>query len=230
VDPASLSFKEGDALAALIPCRTVDPVIFLDSAGRAYSVEAAGLPSARGDGVPASSLVEVQGGAKIMHCVAGKADTKVLVASSGGYGFLCSVGDMVSNRRAGREFMSIEADETPLAPCIYDEAQGNHVLALAGEGRLLAFDIAEMRTMSKGRGVIIMALEKGEQLIAAAVARLSSVTVSGIARGGKEKTIEIKGEKLRHHVGHRARTGRVLPDKLKPTGLAVPPKLQLDGK
>jgi topoisomerase-4 subunit A len=207
----------------------VDPVIFLDSAGRAYSVEAAGLPSARGDGAPASSLVEVQGGAKIMHCVAGKSDTKVLVASSGGYGFLCSIGDMVSNRRAGREFMSVDAGETPLVPFTYADTPGNHVIALSGEGRLLAFDIAEMRAMSKGRGVVVMGLEKGERLLAVAVASLSSVTVSGIGRGGKEKALEIKGEKLRHHVGHRARKGRVLPEKLKPPlGLAVPPTLQLD--
>jgi topoisomerase-4 subunit A len=230
VDAATLSFKEGDTIAALIPCRTVDPVIFLDSGGRAYSVEAAGLPSARGDGVPASSLVEVQGGAKIMHCLAGKAETKVLVASSGGYGFLCSIGDMVSNRRAGREFMSVEEGETPVTPCAYEEAAGNHVVALAGEGRLLAFNISEMRAMTKGRGVILMGLEKGEKLIAAAVTPLSSVTVTGIGRAGKEKTLEIKGEKLRHHVGHRARMGRVLPEKLKPTGLALPVKLQLDGK
>ncbi len=231
VDPATLSFKEGDGLAALLPCRTVDPVIFLDSGGRAYSVEAAGLPSARGDGVPASSLVEVQGGAKIMHCVAGKAETKVLVASSGGYGFLCTIGDMISNRRAGREFITVEAGETPLPPFLYDEAQGNHVVALSGEGRLLAFDIAEMRAMSKGRGVIVMGLEKGEKLLAAAVTRLTSVTVSGIGRGGKEKLLSLGVYPESHHVGHRARMGRVLPEKLKPPmGLAVPPKLQLDGK
>ena len=228
VEPASLSFKEGDGLAALLPCRTVDPVIFIDSGGRAYSVEAGGLPSARGDGAPASSLVEVQGGAKIMHCVAGKPDVKILVASSGGYGFLCTIGDMVSNRRAGREFMSVEAGETPLAPFAYDEAPGNHIVALAGEGRLLAFDISEMRAMSKGRGVIVMGLEKGEKLLAAAVTRLTTVTVTGIGRGGKEKALEIKGEKLRHHIGHRARMGRVLPEKLKPTALSVPPRLELE--
>jgi topoisomerase-4 subunit A len=102
---------------------------------------------------------------------------------------------------------------------------------LTGEGRLLAFDIAEMRAMSKGRGVIIMGLEEGERLLALAVTRLTSVTVSGIGRGGKEKALEIKGEKLRHHVGRRARMGRVLPEKLKPPlMLTVTPKLQLDAK
>ena len=60
-----------------------------------------GLPSARGDGAPASSLVDVQGGAKIMHCAAGKPELKVLVASSGGYGFLCIIGDMVSTAAPG---------------------------------------------------------------------------------------------------------------------------------
>ncbi len=193
-------------------------------------MEAGGLPSARGDGAPASSLVEVQNGAKIMHCIAGKADTKVLIASSGGYGFLCSIGDMVSSRRAGREFMSVEAGENPLAPSAYDTVPGSHVVALSANGRLLAFELAEMRTMSRGRGVIVMSLDKGEKLAAAAVTALNTVTVSGIGRGGKEKSIEIKGEKLRHHIGHRARTGRVLPEKLKPTGFVFPPRLQLDGK
>ena len=231
VDPASLSFKEGDSLAALLPCRTVDPVIFLDSAGRAYSMEAASLPSARGDGAPASSLVDVQGGAKIMHCIVGKSDTKVLVASSGGYGFICNIGDMVSNRRAGREFMSVDAGETPLAPFDFEDAPGNYVVTLSGEGRLLAFDISEMRSMTKGRGVILMGLDSGEKLLAAVVTSLDLVTVRGIGRGGKEKSLEIKGEKLRHHLGHRARMGRVLPEKLKPPiVLAVKPRLVLDAK
>ena len=79
--------------------------------------------------------------------------------------------------------------------------------------------------------MILMGLEEDEKLLAAAVARLISVTVSGIGHGGKEKALEIKGEKLRHHVGHRARMGRGLPEKLKPPkSLSVPPKLQLNGK
>ena len=112
--PATLSFKEGDELLTLLQCRTVDPVIFLDSKGRAYTVQAGELPPARGDGAPASSLVDVQEGAHIMYVVAGKPDTNVIVASSGGYGFLSTIADMVSNRRAGREFMAIEEGETPM--------------------------------------------------------------------------------------------------------------------
>ena len=224
VDAATLSFKEGDSLQALIPCRTVDPVIFLDSNGRAYTVQAGDLPSARGDGAPASSLVDVQEGGRIVQCVAGKPETGLLVASSGGYGFLCTLGDMVSNRRAGREFMTMDAGEVPLAPAAYEDAPGNYVAAVAGQGRLLTFDIAEMRQMARGRGVIIMGLEEGEKLVAAAVTNAKELVVEGVGRGGKEKEVRLAGDKLAHHAGRRARMGRVLPDKLKPRAIRLPPK------
>jgi topoisomerase-4 subunit A len=217
VDASALSFKEGDALGALIQCRTVDPVVFLDSKGRAYTVEAAQLPSARGDGAPASSLVEVQEGGKIMFCVAGKPDASVLVASTGGYGFFAKLADMTSNRRAGREFMTLDESETPIAPVIYDEAPQNLVVAVSAEGRLLAFEAGELRALARGRGVIVMGLEEGEQLLAVAVTARREIALSGIApRSGKEKEIVIAGAKFEHHVGHRARMGRVLPEKLKP--------------
>ncbi len=224
VDPAGLSFKEGDSLQALIPCRTVDPVVFLDSNGRAYTVQAGELPPARGDGAPASSLVDLQEGGRIVQCVGGRPETRMLVASSGGYGFLCTLADMVSNRRAGREFMSVDAGEEPLAPAVYEEARGNYVAAVAEQGRLLTFDITEMRQMARGRGVIIMGLEKDEKLIAIGVTNEKELIVEGIGRGGKEKQVRLSGEKLAHYFGHRARMGRVLPDKLKPRALMLSAK------
>jgi topoisomerase-4 subunit A len=223
VEAASLSFKEGDSLMSLIKCRTVDPAIFLDSRGRAYSVEAGQLPPARGDGAPASSLVEVQDGAHILYCLSGKPDTKVLVASTAGYGFLSSVGEMISNRKAGREFMTVDEGHTPLPPLIYQEEKGNYVAALSEGGRLLLFAIDELKTMTKGRGMIVMGLENGEKMAAVAVSNKQTLIVTGVGqRTGKEKSITLSGVKLAHHILKRARMGRVLPEKLKmPLGIAI---------
>ena len=216
VDPTSLSFKEGDSLMSLVKCRTVDPVIFLDSKGRAYTVEAAQLPPARGDGAPASSLVEVQDGAHILYCLTGKPDTKVLVATTAGYGFLSTVGDMISNRKAGREFMTVDEGRTPLPPFIYEEAKGNYVAALSENGRLLLFAIDELKALAKGRGMIVMGLDDGETLAAVAVSNKQTLTVTGVGqRTGKEKPITLSEAKLAHHILKRARMGRVLPEKLK---------------
>ena len=223
VEAASLSFKEGDSLMSLVKCRTVDPVIFLDSKGRAYTVEAAQLPPARGDGAPASSLVEVQVGAHILYCLSGKPHTKVLVASTAGYGFLSSVGDMISNRKAGREFMTVDEGHTPLAPFIYEDAQGNYVASLSESGRLLLFAIEELKVLAKGRGMIVMGLDDGEKLAAVAISNKQTLTVTGIGqRTGKEKPLSLSGPKLAHHILKRARMGRVLPEKLKmPLAIAV---------
>jgi len=223
VDPAALSFKEGDELLSLIKCRTVDPVIFLDSKGRAYSVDVAQLPPARGDGVPSSSLVEVQDGAHIMFCLAGKPETKVLVASTGGYGFLSKIGDMVSNRKAGREFMTLTETETPIAPFVYEDAPGNYVASLTEKSKLLLFSIAELKYQPRGRGVIVMGLDEEDHLAAVAVSDKPSLTVHGVAqRSGKPDRIPLSGDKLAHHILRRARMGRVLAKKLKmPLSIAV---------
>jgi topoisomerase-4 subunit A len=225
VDPATLSFKEGDSLGALLPCRTVDPVVFLDSKGRAYTVEVSQLPSARGDGAPASSLVDVQDGAKILHCIAGKAETPVLVASSGGYGFLSRIGDMLSNRRAGREFMSVRETDIPVAPFPFEMAKGNLAVAVSTGGRMLAFDLDEIGYLAKGRGVVLMGLDKAEQLLGVVVTAERRVEVSGAGRGGKDNTVEIRGAEFGHFVSKRALKGRVLPEKVKkPAALRVPAK------
>ena len=217
VDPAALSFKEGDGLMALIKCRTVDEVIFLDSRGRAYTVEAGQLPPARGDGAPASSLVEVQDGAHILYCLSGRPDTKVLVATTAGYGFLSTVGDMISNRKAGREFMAVDEGHMPLPPFIYDESKARQVAALSANGRLLLFAIDELKALARGRGMILMGLDEGEKLAAVMVTGGGELTISGIAhRSGKEKSITLSSAKLAHHLHKRARMGRVLPEKLKP--------------
>jgi len=221
VDPSTLSFKEGDELLTLLKCRTVDPVIFLDSRGRAYTVQAADLPPARGDGAPASSLVDVQEAAHIMYVVGGRPETHVLVASSGGYGFLCKIDDMTSNRRAGREFMSIEEGEAPIQPVMFEPRERSYVAAVSAGGRMLLFALQELKYMSKGRGMIVMGLEHEEKLIAVAVSDEGRLTVQGNARG-RDKEIELVDAKLWHFVGHRARMGRVLPDKLKPVALLSP--------
>jgi topoisomerase-4 subunit A len=127
--------------------------------------------------------------------------------------------------------MTVDGNETPIAPVIYDEAPDNLVVGVSAEGRLLAFEASELRALARGRGVIVMGLEEGEQLLGVAVTARREIALTGIApRSGKEKEIVIAGAKFEHHVGHRARMGRVLPEKLKPPyTLRVLPKVDAAG-
>ncbi len=216
VDRNSLTFKEGDSLAAFLKLKTTNTVVFLDSKGRTYCLGIEQLPSGRGDGLPVSSLVDVQDGAHISFCVSGSEQTKFLICSDAGYGFLSTLSDMVTNRRSGREFMSLGLGEKMLAPVKVEQGASNYVATVSSKSRLLIFSINELKTMAKGRGNILMGLHEGETLVASAVISNLALKISGVGiRSKKNKEIFFKGDKLSHFLGRRARMGRTLPQKLK---------------
>jgi topoisomerase-4 subunit A len=63
IDPAGLSYKAGDRFLAAARLRSNQPVVFLDSTGRSYSVPAHSLPSARGQGEPLTGRLDPPKGA-----------------------------------------------------------------------------------------------------------------------------------------------------------------------
>ncbi|MGH8496603.1 MAG: DNA topoisomerase IV subunit A, partial [Gammaproteobacteria bacterium] len=63
IDPASLTYRSGDALHSMARGRSNQLAVFLDSTGRAYSLPAHTLPSARGQGEPLSGRLNPPDGA-----------------------------------------------------------------------------------------------------------------------------------------------------------------------
>src|SRR5438105_3543001 len=57
LDLSSLTFKDGDSLLQTLECKTTDAVIVLAASGKSFTIDAAALPSGRGDGVPVNTLV-----------------------------------------------------------------------------------------------------------------------------------------------------------------------------
>ncbi|BFG74159.1 DNA topoisomerase IV subunit A [Paraburkholderia terrae] len=214
LDPAGFTFKAGDGLYAAFQCRTPDMLIAWGSKGRVYSVAVSQLPGGRGDGVPVTSLIELESGTHLMHYYAATAEQALLLASSNGFGFIAKVGDMVSRVKAGKAFMTIDEGATPLAPMpmLPDATQ---VACLSGGGRLLVFGLDEMKTLSGGgRGVILMALDPNESLTQALAITKAGVVLEGMYRN-KPTEEQLSGSALAPNVGKRARKGRAPDTKLK---------------
>jgi topoisomerase-4 subunit A len=112
------TFKAGDALYGAFECRSVDTLLAFGSNGRLYSVPVAALPGARGDGQPVTTLIELESGTQLVHFFAGPAAATLLLASSGGYGFLATVENMVSRQKAGKAFISLGEGESVCAPSL----------------------------------------------------------------------------------------------------------------
>jgi topoisomerase-4 subunit A len=222
-DVAQFSFKSGDSLYDVFECRTVDLAIALGSNGRVYSVPVAQLPGARGDGVPITSLIDLEAGTHIAHLVAGARDLPLLLATSGGYGFVCKLGDLVSRQRGGKTFLTLEAGELPLRPRVIDVANHTQIACLAEGARVLVFPSNEIKMLAAGgRGVILQELESGEKLIAALPIGERGVIVSGVGRSGKQATVLLSGGSLAAHLGKRARKGKKLAAKFTPQELIAP--------
>ena len=195
IDPASVTFKEGDGLLAMQACRSVDAVILIGSNGRMYTVMASTLPSGRGDGSPLTSLIELPLGARIVGMIAGTTTRRLLLATSNGFGFICEPADLLSRTKAGKQFVNVDDRNSVLAPQLFDASAAQAIAAVSENGKLLVFAIDEMKHLaSGGKGVIIMALDDDETMVAAVAVGTQPLIVSGIGRGGKEMEIRLTRE------------------------------------
>ncbi|MGF7191518.1 topoisomerase-4 subunit A [Robbsia andropogonis] len=221
LDSAMFTFKAGDSLYGAFECRTTDNLIAWGNNGRVYSTAVAGLPGGRGDGVPVTSLVDLESGTRLLHYYAAAPERLLLLATSAGYGFLSKLGDLVSRNRSGKSFMTIEGEgdtqPVPLMPTpVLDGA--TEVACLASDGRLLVFGIDEMKTMAGGRGVTLMSLEDGQSLLQSVAFTPVGLVLQG-ERGGKPVEAVLNNDALDPHRGKRAKRGKVPANRLKPTGL-----------
>ena len=218
-DIAQFTFKASDSLHGAFECRTVDSLLGFGDNGKIYSVPVAALPGARGDGVPITTLVDLSGGAdgrpvRILHYFAGPATTRLMLASSAGYGFMAQAGDMVSRLKGGKAFVTLDDGALPLAPRVVAE-NASAVACLSEKGRLLVFGMEELKTLSNGgRGVTLMELEDKEKLLAVQPITQKGVTVSGIW-ATKPRDVPLSASGLAPHIGKRARKGKPLVAKVK---------------
>ncbi len=195
VDPAQLTFRSGDSLLACLPCRTVDHLILLDTGGRAYSIPASDIPGGKGDGVPATSLVDFVGGGKPCLALAVQGEKLYLVAASGGYGFRCQGEDFLSRGKAGKAFMTLPEGEVPV---VFAPAPEGEIACITKDGRGLVFAIGEIRLLPKGRGL---------KLIDAAPGKTALEEILPVIDGAAGK---LRGERLENCRGNRGGKGKPL--------------------
>ena len=235
-DAASFAFKSGDDLYGTFECRTVDTLLAFGSRGRVYSVAVALLPGARGDGQPITTLIELESGTQLLHYFAAAASAPLLVSASGGYGFIASVENMISRQKAGKAFISCAAGETvckpsPLEltlPVAVGQSAGQsvgkpiaatHVACASTGGRILTFEITELKTMaSGGRGLMLIDLDAKDSL-AGAAAYTRSINIIGTGRGGKDRAEQLEIRSLNNARAARGRKGKAADLGFKPTGV-----------
>ena len=221
-EAGSFAFKSGDGLYAAFECRTVDTLLAFGSNGRVYTVPVSVLPGARGDGQPVTTFIELEPGTHLQHYFAGAAGAWLLLSSSGGYGFLATVENMLSRQKGGKAFISVGEGESVCRPSpanVPPQAPASHVACASTGGRILTFEIGELKPMTNGgRGLMLIDLEPKDTL-AGAAAYTRSVKISGVGRGGKERDETLEIRSLNNAKAGRGRKGKAADLGFKPASI-----------
>ena len=213
IDPSSLSYKAGDSYKLAVRGRSNQPVVILDSTGRAYTLASHNLPSARGQGEPVTGRISPPSGATFEGMMIGAQDQLYLLASDAGYGFVAKLGDLQTKNRAGKAAISLPKGGRVLQPSRVSSVEGAWVAAATNEGRLLVFPLADLPQLARG---------KGNKIIGIPSARVQSreefvVAVQVISEGSSllvyagKRHIKLKFSELEHYRGERGRRGNKLP-------------------
>ena len=120
--------------------------------------------------------------------------------------------------------MTVSADETVCRPSMVSGGNGSmpkptstHVAYTSTQGRILSFDITELKAMGKGgRGLMLIDIDSKDSL-AGAAAYTRRIKILGVGRGGKERDETLEIRSLNNIKSSRAKKGKVADLGFKPT-------------
>ena len=213
IDPAGLQYKSGDSFKLAARGKSNQAVVFLDSIGRAYSLPAHGLPSARGQGEPLSGKLNPPSGATFEGIVIGEPSLGVLLASDAGYGFVARMEDLIGKNRNGKAALRLPEGAQVLPALPIDDYDEQLIVSVTNEGRMLVFPLAELPRMARGKGNRIIGIPsaraKQRQEFVAATAILSPNDILVIHSGARYR--KMRPSEFEVYTAPRGRRGLKLP-------------------
>ncbi|MEX2494602.1 MAG: DNA topoisomerase IV subunit A [Woeseia sp.] len=213
IDSFALSYKAGDEFLSAARGRSNQLAMFIDSTGRVYSAMAHTLPSARGQGEPLSGRFNPPDGAEFCGAMIGEPDAKWLLASNAGYGFITSLGDLVSRNRAGKSVLRVPPGGRAVVPAPVPPESECLIAAVSSIGRLLLFEMEELPELARGKGNKVVNIpgkkyQSGEETLVA-VAVVPENGSLQVHTGTRIMTL--KWSDLDDYYGERGRRGSLLP-------------------
>ncbi len=207
--PEDLKFKEGDKLRLLLPCHTTDRLTLFATNGKVFTLKAAELPRGRGDGQPLRLLAEMTNEDDVVTLFVATEGGRYLVASTAGRGFIVAAAELLAEKRTGKQILNLKPGEEAKL-CV--PAEGDHVIIVGENRKLLVFPLDQIPDMQRGAGVILQRYKDGG-MADAKVIRLAD----GLSwpQGERERT----EKDLREWLGERGQSGRNPPN-----GFPRPPR------
>ena len=204
VDTQGLSYRAGDGYQTHALGKTNERLLLLDNAGRSYGLDTHGLPSARGQGDPITSLLALPSGVKIEQILFNQGQ-KLLLVSSQGYGFVANSTALDTSQKAGKALVNLGG--ATLLPVGVINATDTLIAVATSAGYLVVFELSDLPMLAKGKGNKLITLKEGEQVVA--ITTLAKT--DGLVVGAGKRKLTLKPADVENYQAKRASRGSQLP-------------------
>lgn len=203
VSADDLKYKEGDEGNHVICAQSTDKILIFATNGKFYTIGADRLPRGRGHGEPVRMMIDLDTSEDIisMTIIQHDSEKQFLLASTDGRGFCVKGTDVIAQTKSGKQVMTL-ADDAKAFACL--EITGDTVVTIGGNRKMLAFSVAEVPQMTRGRGVTLQKYRQGTLSDICIIQEVNGITWT---RNGKEQ----KEKDVWTYKGRRATIGRLAP-------------------
>jgi len=197
-----IKFKDGDGPRFMFHAETTDRLLLLGSNGRFFTLSANALPGGRGMGEPVRLMVDLPNESEIVDLFIHVPGARLLLASSGGDGFVVPEDDVIAQTRSGRQVLNVK-DGVRARVC--HRTRGDHVAVVGDNRKVLIFPLTDLPEMGRGKGVRLQSYKDGG--LSDAITFKLEDGLSWKDPAGRTR-LEIA---LAEWIGKRASSGRMAP-------------------
>jgi topoisomerase-4 subunit A len=145
-DLSEIKYKDGDGPQHIVQCQTTDKLLLFASDGRAFTLDAHKLPGGRGHGEPVRLSIEMADIDEAVALFVYEEESKRVVASHEGYGFVVAESEMLATKRGGKQILNGRAMQAA-------KVIGDQVAVIGERKKMLIFPLSELPEMTRGKGV-----------------------------------------------------------------------------
>ncbi|WP_409560329.1 DNA topoisomerase IV subunit A [Hyphomicrobium sp. MC8b] len=203
-DLSKLDFKQGDGLKRALKAFTTDKLVLFATNGKFFTLEAGSLPGGRGHGEPLRLMIDLEENHDIAELFVHDPSRKLLVASTGAYGFIVPEAEVIAATRKGKQVLNVSEPEEARV-CV--PVDGDYVATIGENRKMLVFKLDEVNEMTRGKGVILQRIKDGALSDARVFKKSNGLT--WLDSAGRE--FSLSWSELKEWVGERAQAGKVAP-------------------
>lgn len=154
----NLKYKEGDSEKYVFEVMSNDKLLVFTDYGKCYTIPCDRVNKGKGDGEPIKLAQNIDQDETILMIFHFKPETKLLLASTDGRGFVVMSDDVLAQTKGGKQVMTVEPTHMKFAAVL----DGEFIVTVGDNRRLLIFEAKEIPTLKKGRGVTLQKFKGGK--------------------------------------------------------------------